>query len=267
MTAGEDLACGRCGAPHHPDCWEYAGGCSVYACGETGTRPLRDAGAGDLMVLDEASAPASVPVERARALARYVRAHAVDMPRCIAWGLGGMGMGIFSLALFDQGMPPVTIAVFLASGLLHGIVSPFLARLQHRRPGAVGGVAVVTFALLTVWLEQGARLPVAMEMVSVLLMLLSWMVASSSLADLLAGPRSWLGPRLGRGQGPARLLLAWGAALGTFMLWPLLLGYPYLDPLRFGRIAFMAAMVATSGIPALERGKSAYLERLPPGRR
>ncbi len=27
------VRCGRCGTPHHDDCWEYNGGCSVYACG------------------------------------------------------------------------------------------------------------------------------------------------------------------------------------------------------------------------------------------
>jgi hypothetical protein len=26
--------CPRCRTPHHRDCWEYFGACSVYACGE-----------------------------------------------------------------------------------------------------------------------------------------------------------------------------------------------------------------------------------------
>jgi hypothetical protein len=26
--------CGRCRTPHHGECWDYAGGCSTYACGE-----------------------------------------------------------------------------------------------------------------------------------------------------------------------------------------------------------------------------------------
>ena len=28
-------ACDACGTPHHEDCWEYNGGCSVYACRPT----------------------------------------------------------------------------------------------------------------------------------------------------------------------------------------------------------------------------------------
>lgn len=29
------VACRRCRTPHHRECWEYAGGCSMFACGET----------------------------------------------------------------------------------------------------------------------------------------------------------------------------------------------------------------------------------------
>lgn len=31
----EGVACKSCGTPHHMDCWEFAGKCSVYGCGET----------------------------------------------------------------------------------------------------------------------------------------------------------------------------------------------------------------------------------------
>lgn len=27
------VACPRCATPHHPECWEYFGGCSTYGCG------------------------------------------------------------------------------------------------------------------------------------------------------------------------------------------------------------------------------------------
>lgn len=26
------VRCADCGAPHHPECWEYAGACSIYGC-------------------------------------------------------------------------------------------------------------------------------------------------------------------------------------------------------------------------------------------
>ncbi len=31
--AEESVRCSKCRAPHHPDCWEYLGGCATYACG------------------------------------------------------------------------------------------------------------------------------------------------------------------------------------------------------------------------------------------
>lgn len=35
--AGRTARCAKCATPHHRECWDYAGGCSTYACG--GTRP------------------------------------------------------------------------------------------------------------------------------------------------------------------------------------------------------------------------------------
>ena len=31
----DKIECRRCDTPHHRDCWDYAGKCSTYACGET----------------------------------------------------------------------------------------------------------------------------------------------------------------------------------------------------------------------------------------
>lgn len=31
----ESRQCAECHAPHHPDCWDYFGGCAIYACGST----------------------------------------------------------------------------------------------------------------------------------------------------------------------------------------------------------------------------------------
>lgn len=35
--ATQVVGCPRCETPHHADCWEYAGGCSTYACGMRAT--------------------------------------------------------------------------------------------------------------------------------------------------------------------------------------------------------------------------------------
>ncbi len=40
------VACRGCQTPHHRDCFEYLGQCSVYACGCTGSEPVSVAGGG-----------------------------------------------------------------------------------------------------------------------------------------------------------------------------------------------------------------------------
>lgn len=36
---GDTLAvCSTCETPHHPECWEFAGGCAVFACGQERAR-------------------------------------------------------------------------------------------------------------------------------------------------------------------------------------------------------------------------------------
>lgn len=34
----DSVRCAKCRAPHHPDCWEYLGGCATYACGGRAAR-------------------------------------------------------------------------------------------------------------------------------------------------------------------------------------------------------------------------------------
>ena len=34
IAPDEHVRCRRCRTPHHPDCWEFNGGCATFACGE-----------------------------------------------------------------------------------------------------------------------------------------------------------------------------------------------------------------------------------------
>lgn len=38
------VTCIRCETPHHCDCWDYNGGCALYACGSRQAQPVRVAG-------------------------------------------------------------------------------------------------------------------------------------------------------------------------------------------------------------------------------
>ena len=39
IDEGEIIVCASCNTPHHRDCWEYVGACSIYGCnGKVGVR-------------------------------------------------------------------------------------------------------------------------------------------------------------------------------------------------------------------------------------
>jgi hypothetical protein len=40
LSRGVVVSCRRCATPHHKDCWEFNGRCSIFACGEIGTRSI-----------------------------------------------------------------------------------------------------------------------------------------------------------------------------------------------------------------------------------
>jgi len=42
LGATTAVRCARCETPHHQDCWEFVGRCSVYACGSAAYRDLHD---------------------------------------------------------------------------------------------------------------------------------------------------------------------------------------------------------------------------------
>lgn len=58
--------CSSCHAPHHPDCWKFNGGCSIFACGgkHSSRSDRRFAPTGEVVVIDDATPepPAPPPV-------------------------------------------------------------------------------------------------------------------------------------------------------------------------------------------------------------
>jgi len=39
ISGGEVVVCAACNTPHHRDCWDYVGACSIYGCnGKVGVR-------------------------------------------------------------------------------------------------------------------------------------------------------------------------------------------------------------------------------------
>lgn len=263
-------ACGLCAAPHHGDCWEYTGMCSAYGCGGIVAVAWTAA-----MVPREIEIDGS-PGERALALRtlwtslrRRGRDRARDLPATlVAGGVGGAvatasllagWVAIYGSRLLGyesfwyRGMLPYA-AVFLGCGLTYGLASPFLAPLQHRRPGAVTLVS----GLLALTIYLGAP-----EVSFLVAAASGWLgiLSAATLGERLLGTYRPMGRRLGRAAAPLRYLLVGsfffacsiGAVLARgFVLRPGLL----MECLAWGLLA------ALGGGHALEVGKEEYRKHL-----
>lgn len=112
------LACRSCGTPHHKDCWEFTGVCSVYGCGATRTTAFVRQGTIDLdqpipaeeiLAIDE-----NTPVPPA-----YRRRD--TFPSSSYFGVLAYNNSITGLKLFGMGF-----LLWSASFALGKIVPPFL---------------------------------------------------------------------------------------------------------------------------------------------
>lgn len=260
------VACSDCSAPHHPECWEYNGGCSLFGCGSSDQIDFSKV-QGALAKLEKRQLKIDertrAPVrwgQVAKGVGRWVRHRARDLPGTLAAGIGG---ALFSIAAYQVIQPPMGddarlyMAIMLTGGL-YGLFSPFLAPFQSRRPRAAALTSVLGFGglfLLGDWLQVKGDL--AMLLVVPLFFLA--FLFSSSMSEAVAGYRTYLGEKLGRLALPARLVLSWFFAVG------LMLGTVYID--RSGtlpsnriimEIAMWGLLAAGTAAPALEQGKRGY---------
>ncbi len=263
-----DRACGTCRAPHHADCWTFGGGCSIYGCGELTSVPALslapDPGTGVLVLGEDHTS--SLPVRSlAQGLWRRFRAHAASLPVTLGYGVGATAAGVTALSFMIGNAPPWEVLVtFLGAGFAYGLLSPFVAPLQHRRPLVFGVGASLVLAVTGSVIARVSSGPFWLESIVVMTLLVSWMVAASAYADALLGPRSALGGRLGRFDMPARWLATWGVALVLMVGASIFHGPGFPELVVWGKFGVMAAMVALAAAPALEKGKQEYARRLLP---
>lgn len=263
------IACTDCSSPHHPDCWEYQGGCSMFGCGSQESLDFAAikaqlASRGELTIDERTRAP--VPWRgRAKGLVRYVKTHAVDLPGTMAAGVGG---ALLSIAAYHLIHPPagpdgrLYTAIFL-TGSLYGVLAPFLAPAQLRHPGKTAGASMVLFGLLYTLGEYLHVTDWAAMMLVVPLFFLSFLFASSA-AELVAGLRTAVGERLGRLGAPVRVALTWIFAVGLMVG---TVGFDRGGSLPSARIlreiALWGLLAAGTVGPALEQGKRHLHARLP----
>lgn len=257
----EAVACASCQAPHHPDCWTFQGGCSIYGCGGEAALPWRPRPGSPGVSLTLAEAPP--PPARAGVVAgltRRLRHRARDLPRTLADGGFAALLTFLAYLLLEGVTGPVLrpLVGFLAVGLAHGLAAPFLAPVQHRHPAALGGLAAFGFLL-----AFPRRLMIfTLARGSLLVLLCS--VYASSLAEAVAGDRTALGERLGAGALALRYVLtmvvASGLWLAVFRLTaPPDFQYTWQELRFFGLLGLLSAAGAA---PALERGRDEFRKKL-----
>lgn len=266
VSSQDAVACGDCGTPHHPDCWEFTGYCSVFGCGSQQSLeiakllvPLHQK---DVTIDERTRAPLN-PRAYAQSLARKFKTRAKDLPATVTTGLAGAAFSVLSYLLIHPAQgesQKLYLAIFL-TGLFYGLISPFLAPWQHRSPGKVAGVGLAAYVgvfLLGEWLN-----PVDIGgLLLIVPLFYSAILFASSSAEYLLGQRTWAAEKLGSGALPTRLGLTWVIAVAT------MLTTIYLDtggiPDRVGIEVLLWGLVSVaSGATALERGKEAYLSSLP----
>lgn len=257
------VACRSCRAPHHRDCWTYQGGCSIYGCGGEEAGPW-EALAEDrsLPVLhltsDDSPRVASAPLA-AGALARRFRSRLRDLPGTLRDGLFASSLTFLTYVLL-QGIEGTLLRPFqilLAVGLAQGVTAPFLAPWQHRHPVLLATGAGLAF--LAAFPHRLLSFPVLRTTFLVVL----GTIATSSLAEVLAGDRTLLGERLGKVSLPIRYLLTF---VSTTALWYLcFLGQSPGWNFSWRELEFFALLGLVSAAaagPALERGRIEFRRKL-----
>lgn len=271
LSAAKGVACDVCRAPHHPDCFDYMGVCSVYGCGGLETIPLSQVRyEDDALVLSE-STVARLPVPRPSlptALKRRLGAHAHALPRTVGMGTLGIAGGL--LLLTGAGWLKASLVgygAFVGAGALFGVLSAYLGPIQHRYPGYVAVASACAVGGLFFLLKVLA-MPLLLTEMTTAATMVATMVMATSLADRYLGPRSHFGPKLGRANGVARLLATWIGCMLPAIIFAWILAPGLLHAPAFLQFLGVSAGVLTAASwPALEQGKAAYLARLPPGRR
>lgn len=221
-------------------------------------------GAGVVLHVGEGTRPPVDPGAMFTALGRRISSRlpflAVTVPAGIAGSMAALALS-WALQLRVLNKPELAGSLLLA-GMLHGLLAPFTAPWQMRRPWAatIYGLAfsLGSFAVLdALHLRYVAAIP--------------WLVASflgalafaSGLAELVAGHRTEVGERLGSLGGLVRGGVAWLAVAVSVlgMAW-VEQGHLRLD-LELLKIALTVGLMgAAVAVPASEQGKAAFLDAI-----
>lgn len=271
VDSAAGVACARCSSPHHGDCWDFNGGCAVFACGGREQVPFQDQAATlqlQGVTIHEGSRPPLRLSPVLEGLRRRFWSRLPFMARTVPAGLLGSAaaLAVAKLVRADPVRKDFIALALLLSGGLYGAVAPFLAPTQLRHPRALALVgflvSVGTFALL-----DGLRIRNAASIPFWLLIFVAALTFAAASTEVVAGYRTALGERLGAWGPVARGLLAWlGVALVIVVLPSIEDGRLQLDGEILTIALSMGLMGGAVAVPAMEQGKKAFLAAVGQGR-
>lgn len=262
----DGVSCERCSSPHHPDCWTFNQGCSVFGCGGRSHVPfasradeLRSQG----ITLTEATrAPAWSPWQAIEGLQRRFWSRLPFLKRTVPAGVMGAVVAVVVSLIFRADpvrKGEIVFAMILAGGV-YGMVAPFLASWMLRAPGRLAaasfGLSMACFAII-----DGFRLRDEASIPFFVLVFAAALTFAACVSETFAGYRTRLGQALGTWGGVARGIIAWVAVGFTILM---------IASLEDGRIRIneelltiamsMGLMGGAVAVPAMEQGKKAFLE-------
>lgn len=254
------IGCTRCGAPYHTDCFHYYGKCAIFGCGVTTTssyQTLPKVVQDQAVEITESSRPEFSLEPFVEGMKRKFLTRAKDLPATIGAGLAGSLLTMGGFALFVNGTHHASLWIgLLFCGLGPGILAPFVAPVQHRRPAlasAVSGGLFSIFYLLRFWMLEARFFWSVMTVAAGIFF-------ATSLAEAVLGKLTPVGHALGRWAAPLRHIASCAFFLGSIVLTATILGEE-LSRLAIQEISVLSVLALVAAVPALELGKGEFERR------
>ncbi len=274
------LACARCSAPYHVDCWHFIGRCSIFGCeGKETSRGLVPAirTTATHVRIDETTRDPVFYRPLVEGWLRKLRTRARHIPQTVLAGAGGAFLAYGAMAVFTQffghlyqrGALWRSASHIPVIGIAYGLAAPFLAPWQRREPGQVAAVSglvamgsLVLCRALPKIMDLGflGGLEAPFLQGSFILFVLAAILFASSLAELAFGPKSRLGSRIAKGGSLLRVAATWAVTVLALLpahkqLW---VGGTGLSGAQILEVAIWGLLAAATGGTAMETGKTSW---------
>ncbi|MBI4862212.1 MAG: hypothetical protein HY815_18435 [Candidatus Riflebacteria bacterium] len=254
VPAAVAVACARCSSPHHADCWEFIGGCSVYGCGCRESVPFESVRHGlqvsGLKLAEPELRRHESAVQGKRLLGR-LRVGARSLSATLLAGLVGSSISFVLGCILIGGRLTTdakAIPIIMGIGLVPGLLAPFLAPLQVRHPAKVADAACLALC----WAID-VHSKVSGSHQAVIAAMVGSTVLGSALAEWAFGLRSRWAEVLGRAAVPLRYLATGLVSVVSFELAVKTVGAG--PGLNGSEAAVLMVLSTLCGGHPLERGK------------